>query len=85
LSKLLKKNSRQWVLDQTSVLLSLKSPLTKASPGAFKPFLKFYKSLSLVLWFIALSNYELSDNPIAALSSLIIVISPLVPVLLKKA
>jgi hypothetical protein len=32
------------------------SRLSKASPSAFKPFLKFYKSLSLVLWFIALSN-----------------------------
>jgi uncharacterized membrane protein YjjP (DUF1212 family) len=58
--------------------------LSKASSGAFKLFLEFYKSLSLVIWFTALSNLELSDNPIAALSSLIIVISPLIPVLLKN-
>jgi hypothetical protein len=32
------------------------SRLSKASPGAFKSFLEFYKSLSMVLWFIALSN-----------------------------
>jgi hypothetical protein len=36
--------------------LNQSSRLSKASPGAFKPFLEFYKSLSLVLWFIALSN-----------------------------
>jgi hypothetical protein len=28
---------------------------TKASPGAFKPFLEFYKSLSFILWFTTLS------------------------------
>jgi hypothetical protein len=56
---------------------------TKASPGAFKLYLEFYKSLLFILWFTALSNQELSDNPIAALSSLIIAISPLIHVLLK--
>jgi hypothetical protein len=29
---------------------------TEASPGAFKPFLEFYKSLSFILWVTALSN-----------------------------
>jgi hypothetical protein len=44
--------------DQTSELLSLNqsSRLNKASRGAFKSFLEFYKSLSLVLWFNALCN-----------------------------
>jgi hypothetical protein len=51
LSKLPEKSCRQWVLDRTSELLSLNqsSRLSKANLGAFKPFLEFYKSLSLVL------------------------------------
>jgi hypothetical protein len=44
--------------NRTSELSSLNqsSRLNKASPDAFKPFLEFYKSLSLVLWFNALCN-----------------------------
>jgi hypothetical protein len=43
LSKFPEKSRRQWVLDRTSVLLSLNqlSRLSKASPGASKSFLEF--------------------------------------------
>jgi hypothetical protein len=45
-----------WCWCQTCLLRELTTAVTQASPGAFKPYLEFYKSLLFILWFTALNN-----------------------------